>query len=123
MWTDEIKGNNSVYKKHAPWIFNYITSLFKGGLHHTRPLMEIINRRFDKKRLQSSGVELKIGAVGLKSGKYVTITEKDVSPEWIMASSAMPVFFDPVEINGEKYVDGGVRNITPICDVIAEEGV
>lgn len=38
-----------------------------------------------------------------------------------LASASMPIF-SPVELDGESWVDGGVRNITPISDVI-ESGI
>jgi NTE family protein len=42
----------------------------------------------------------------------------------VMASSAIPVIFSPVEINGKHYIDGGITNNLPVeplvghCDKI-----
>ncbi len=123
VWCEDIKGNSSVYKKHLPWFLNYFASLFTGGLHHTKPLMKILKARYDQKRTLDSGIELRIGTVALKSGKYIAITEKEVNAEWIMASSAMPIMFDPVSLGGERWVDGGIRNITPLNDVLVDPEV
>ncbi len=38
----------------------------------------------------------------------------DATPATVMASAAIPEVFPPVEINGELYVDGGVKNIVPL---------
>jgi predicted acylesterase/phospholipase RssA len=34
--------------------------------------------------------------------------------EMIRASAAIPVFFNPVDIGERRFVDGGVRNVTPL---------
>lgn len=36
----------------------------------------------------------------------------------VMASAALPAFFEPVEIAGENYVDGGIRDVMPISMAI-----
>jgi NTE family protein len=66
--------------------------------------------------------DLRIGAVSLLSGEYVQFT-KD-SPQLaaaILASTAIPVIFPPVGVSPEQaeMVDGGVRNLTPLGDVLA----
>jgi NTE family protein len=62
---------------------------------------------------------MKIGAVCIESGEYKTIdhTSNNIS-DWVMASSAMPVFFPAQEIDGNKYMDGGVREMAPLQDAI-----
>ena len=37
----------------------------------------------------------------------------DATPETVMASAAIPEVFPAVEIQGEKFVDGGVKNMIP----------
>src|SRR5574337_903246 len=41
MWANDIKGNDSIYKPWLPWKFNYIVSLWKGGLNSTKPLLKL----------------------------------------------------------------------------------
>lgn len=45
---------------------------------------------------------------------YHRIGSQDQLVEVLLASTAIPFYFPPVEIHGEKYVDGGVGNNTPL---------
>lgn len=45
---------------------------------------------------------------------YHRIESQDELIKVLMASAAIPFYFPPVEIRGEKYVDGGVGNNTPL---------
>ncbi|ERP30744.1 patatin-like phospholipase family protein [Chitinivibrio alkaliphilus] len=46
----------------------------------------------------------------------------DLSPEeiksWLLASAAIPIVFNPIEIEGQKYYDGGVLDNTPVQQVL-----
>ncbi len=46
---------------------------------------------------------------------------KQIGPEHIMASGALPPGFPPVEIDGEHYWDGGIASNTPLDYVLDEE--
>lgn len=118
----EIQGNKSVYKPRA---FGILSGLFNPSLNTTEPLERLVRSSLDFKALRSSGVKLFIGATDLQSGLYAHGTEKDDNLlDWIMASCAMPLLFPPRKINGRgAWVDGGVRNVTPLLDVLVETGV
>ncbi|MEE8868978.1 MAG: patatin-like phospholipase family protein [Acidipropionibacterium acidipropionici] len=83
---------------------------------------------FRSERLASSGVTLRIATVALESGELRFMTEKgtlvdrDNQPvsdtrhevtKGVLASCSVPGVFRPVEIDGEHYVDGGVRENVP----------
>src|SRR4029077_2971640 len=44
--------------------------------------------------------------------------ERPIGPEHILASSALPPAFPPVEIDGEAYWDGGLVSNTPLQYVL-----
>lgn len=113
-----IGGNASVYR---PWLWGRIAALWKGGMYDTAPLERLLREHFDPERLRTSGVRLRIGAVGFGSGRYRCVTE--ATPDllsWVMASAAFPVAFPPRWIDGEGWIDGAVRLTTPIRDVLAD---
>lgn len=56
-------------------------------------------------------------ATKLSNGESVVFHEGYL-PEVVMASGAYPSLLEPVTINGEKYVDGGVKNNFPVQEVI-----
>jgi NTE family protein len=65
--------------------------------------------------------DLRVGVVSLVSGEYVQFdkTEPQLAKA-ILASTVMPIIWTPVDISNtyRSMVDGGVRNITPIGDVL-----
>lgn len=114
-----IKGTEDVIKPWAPWIFNYIPAYFIGALNSTKPLLKIIQSKFNEEALRASDVDMRVGTVALCDGKFHTI-KKDVKDFhlWVLASSSMPVVMPPVKLNGDKWVDGGVRNQTPLVSIM-----
>jgi len=53
--------------------------------------------------------------VGLKSGDYFTVDGSyGRILDMIRASATVPVYFNPVDLDNERWVDGGVRNLTPL---------
>lgn len=64
--------------------------------------------------------QIPFGAVvaDLETGAELLFTSGPVLKP-LMASSAMPGAFPPVEIDGRRYIDGGVVNNVPIAPVIA----
>lgn len=84
------------------------------------PLRKLIEREFDAERIRESGIDLRVGAVSLLTGAYVKFKPDDVAfKAAVLASTAVPVYWAPEEVGGHgPMVDGGVRNVTPIGDVL-----
>jgi NTE family protein len=87
------------------------------------PLRRLIEREFDAERIRKSGIELRVGAVSLRTGEYVPFKPDEVGAEEFkavaLASTAIPVYWAPEEVGQHgPMVDGGVRNVTPIGDVL-----
>ncbi|MET3730692.1 patatin-like phospholipase family protein [Moheibacter stercoris] len=56
-------------------------------------------------------------ATKLSNGEAV-VFRNGYLPQVVLASGAYPTLLEPVIINGEKYIDGGVRNNFPVQEVI-----
>lgn len=114
----EIAGDATLYRG---WTFGVVEALFgRGALHDTAPMEAFLRARVDVARLQVSGVKFRVGAVGLGSGQYRCVDEYVADPvRWVMASAAFPGAFGPVAIDGDRWVDGGIRHTTPIVDALA----
>jgi NTE family protein len=74
--------------------------------------------------LEMIRADLRVGAVSLMSGEYIQFRRDD--PELVkavLASTVMPVIWDPVDVSPEhiEMVDGGVRNVSPLGDVLKDE--
>ncbi len=121
----------------APGIVAYADLASLDGLFDNRELREIVEpfAAALPAALEASGREVRFGVVCLQTGEYVAADpRRDVAPRevvrLVLASTAIPVAFDPVELTLEReglacsgrrcqFVDGGVRNVTPLADAIA----
>lgn len=61
-----------------------------------------------------------VGAVNVRTGRFAYFDSNEVTirPEHVMASSALPPGFPPVEVDGEQYWDGGLVSNTPLQYVL-----
>lgn len=119
VWTDNIKSSKDVYK---PWYFkglNYVASLWKGSVYSTKPLEALLTKLYDANRLEQSGVDVSVGAVSLETQTYKlhSLNEGNAVAK-ILGSASMVGLFPAVEIEGEHWLDGGLRNMIPIMDAI-----
>ena len=68
-------------------------------------------------------IPLKIGRVNLSTGRYKFFINDENIHKQILASTAIPVIWSPVPITEDgtthQWVDGGVRNVTPLGDVLS----
>jgi NTE family protein len=96
------------------WLFG------KQSVYCTQPLRDLVEQRLKPKAVAESGKKLRIGAVNLNTGERRVWTEEDVAElkKAVCASSAFPMFFEPVSIGGMLYIDSGVREVTPVEDAI-----
>ena len=98
----------------------YLTALWKPSLYNSKPLMKLIEKNFDNEKIKYSGKQLRISAVSLSTGEFRMFTEKyDDLVGAILASSSFPGAFCPIELEGQLWTDGGVREITPLKSAIS----
>jgi len=65
------------------------------------------------------------GTVNIETGAYKEHIGRPMMVPWnhldaVIASTAIPVVFDPVKIGNELHVDGGVRHINPIGRILKD---
>jgi NTE family protein len=65
------------------------------------------------------------GTVNLSTGAYQEHKGLHGMVPWnmleeVLASTAIPVVFDPVELNGDLHVDGGIRHVNPIGQILKD---
>ncbi|HXF49224.1 MAG TPA: patatin-like phospholipase family protein [Verrucomicrobiae bacterium] len=95
------------------------------SVYGNKPLKELIDREVQPDLIKT---ELRLGAVSLWTGEYKLFTSKDpvFGPklsEIVLASTIMPIIWEPLALT-DKYremVDGGLRNISPLGDVLDAE--
>jgi NTE family protein len=96
--------------------------------YDTTPLRATLERLVDFDRINDLKARLSVGAVSVTTGnfKYFDNFEfkksgKQIGPEHIMASAALPPGFPSVEIEGEHFWDGGIASNTPLDYVLDEK--
>jgi NTE family protein len=118
---ENVKSSKDIYRPWAPWKLNYIMSLWKGSLNTGAPLRKIISRFWDLEKARESGVKLTVGCCSLTTTKYDAIDQTNNNiMEYVLASSHLPIVFEPLLIDGELWVDGGVRHQIPILEALRE---
>lgn len=95
----------------------------RSGFFKIDKFRNFLKKTLRAKRLEDLEIPLVVTATDLDNGKSVSFTSGPIV-DIICASCSIPVIFNPVNINGVYYVDGGVfRNfpVTPIrssCDIV-----
>jgi len=82
------------------------------GVLKGEALQNFINQRVKNLTLQKMPKPLGVVATDLQSGEKVLFRRGDTGTA-VRASSAVPGMFQPVEINGRDYVDGGLTSPVP----------
>lgn len=118
--------------KHRGWVGATARWLvYKIGLggsimavYNTDKLQELIVDQLRGRRVQ---IPFCVGVVDLASGRYFDMAYEEghiLSTEdcrMIYASAAVPAMFDPMRAENGLFVDGGVRNITPLAWTCRQE--
>lgn len=109
---------NSVRTKDVrkSWFpFGVLHALWKPSLYNSSPLAKLLEKEFDAEKLKTSGKLLAMGAASLTTGNYKIFTHEHPNvAKCILASSSFPTMLTPIELEGELWTDGGVRDVTPI---------
>jgi len=86
------------------------------SFYDTRPLRTLLEQYVDFDRINAGSTRFSAGAVNVRSGNFVYFdsTTHDIRCEHIMASAALPPGLPAIEIDGERYWDGGLVSNTPL---------
>jgi NTE family protein len=71
------------------------------------PLRQLI-QFIDFERLrQGSAIKLFVSATNVRTGKIKVFTDKEITADCVLASACLPFIYQAVEVDGERYWDGG----------------
>ncbi len=86
-----------------------------------KPLEKLIMGEFDPQLIKK---DLRVGAVSLTSGEYkIFKPDHPGFAKAVLASTTMPIIWPPVQMSPpySEMVDGGVRNVSPLGDVLDDD--
>ena len=122
-WTG-LKGPGDIYRKRGGTAWALITG--KSSLYSTGPLRKLLKEAFEDEKIRATGKNLRLATVNITNGELRIVAENanDIW-SWVYASSAQPPFFPPWETRNdqglkEQWVDGGVRDVTPLDAALRE---
>ena len=117
-------GGFHVVAPHTRWGFliNSLDALFYyDSLYNNEPMKKILSDNFSENLMFT---KLRVGAYNRDKCCYETFDSN--FHKAILASAAVPIVYPPVEIDGCKYQDGGMRHIIPVEEIMefirAEDG-
>jgi NTE family protein len=93
------------------------------GLVTMDGLRELILKLIPENNFECLRIPVTVAATNLNQGKPEYFTTGELVPA-ILASSCVPVLFNPIQVNGSVYVDGGIMDNLPTrcirdkCDVL-----
>jgi NTE family protein len=121
-WLENITqpSNISTLRSRVTLGVSTLMSRFEGLLDPT-PLHELIRKNIEADILKNAPVKLKVGAVNVESGdiKY-TAPDNPFFLDYVRASSSIPMLMPAIEIEEHLYLDGGLREVLPIREAIAD---
>ncbi|KRF00585.1 Patatin [Frateuria sp. Soil773] len=87
--------------------------LFSGGLVQGQALQDYVNQLVRNRALQQLKIPFAAVATELETGARIVFVRGNTG-QAVRASSSIPGVFEPVEIGGRHYVDGGVVSPIPV---------
>lgn len=88
------------------------------SLQSNDALQRLLDSSLGYATFEETAIPLSVIATSLRTGCEHWFTSGAVVPA-VLASAALPAVFPPVEINGERFVDGGVVDNVPISRALA----
>ncbi len=95
--------------------FNYFVELNipKNGLFKPTGFVQLLKSNISARTFSELKMPIKVIATNLDEGRYEVFTDGDLIKR-VTASACVPVIFNPMEINGRLYADGGIFKNFPV---------
>ena len=91
-----------------------IKGMFAPALLPASALRRTIERLVPTKRFEYLKIPLTVTATDLDSGELVLFKGGMDLHDALYASCALPLYFPPLELNGRRFADGGLRAVLPL---------
>ncbi len=113
-----VKPINDVFGRPLPvesspfyWMFDSMIRLFSPyqlNPLNFNPLRDVLEKHVDFEKLRATdGIGVHLCATNVETGKARIFGRKELTPDAVLASACLPFLFQTIEIEGERYWDGG----------------
>ncbi len=98
-------------------------SLFRAGLFSPQATIEFLQKTLPVQEFEELKIPLRVVATDFDHGTYHVFEHGELAPR-VMASCCVPIFFEPIVIDGIHYLDGGLFKNFPVsvirqeCDMV-----
>jgi len=119
LWVEKVTKTSDIWKLRFPL---GIPALWNPSIGTNKQLAKLLDGLVDMEAIKASGIQLRLPAVDLETGKLYEYTVEDLEKYGIapiMASASFPIAFPPVEIANGWMTDGGVIDMAPLGAAIA----
>lgn len=118
-------ANKGGFKLDYPFIeyFTQIVSPYQFNPLNYNPLRKIVSDLVDFDELRKTKIKLFICATNVKTNQGKIFRTSGITLDSVMASTALPTFFQAVKIDGEYYWDGGYMGNPPLAPLIANSKI
>lgn len=111
-WNHTINSNKDIWRYRAPRIN-------APSIGDASQLHKYIDDNINHSQIMKSDVDLTISATRFRDGTCAIVDKHNpYFLQFVKASSAFPIYFPPVEIGGEVYIDGHLSDREPLSSVI-----
>jgi len=115
-WLKHVTCNRDIFR----WFFpKYLGGLFHNSFATTWPLRSLLEKTVDIEKIRKSDVNWNIAVVNYNTGELEFFEKhSEFLIDAIMASAAYPAMMELIKINGQYYIDAGIRDIAPVAGLI-----
>ena len=118
-------SNKGGFRVDYPFVeyFTQIVSPYQFNPLNYNPLRKIVSDLVDFDELRKTKIKLFICATNVKTNQGKIFRTSGITLDSVMASTALPTFFQAVKIDGEYYWDGGYMGNPPLAPLIANSKI
>ena len=118
-------AQQGVFKLNYPFIeyFTQIVSPYQFNPFNYNPLRKIVSDIVNFDELRKTKTKLFICATNVKTNQGKIFRTSGITLDSVMASTALPTFFQAVKIDGEYYWDGGYMGNPPLSPLISNSKI
>ncbi|MFB6341884.1 patatin-like phospholipase family protein [Saccharicrinis sp. FJH62] len=104
-----------VYELIKKWGFLKYSKIVvpKTGLFKLTGLAELLQKEISQENIEDLPIDFWIAVSNITDGKVEYFNSGSIY-KLVMASSSIPIIFEPVKMNGTMYVDGGLYDNLPV---------